>query len=165
MDFAGLINHYPDLSLQGNMPERTKESIERIASMLDKAALYGCDGAVFCSEMKTESAYFPERQMKEGLLRSWEAIKALCAERGITFYLQNRHWIMFPNSEVMRHTEHYAINLPLRAPDGTCPLADDFARAVKRGIPVALLNYQSCHRPCKPQNKSSGLLFFFPHKP
>jgi hypothetical protein len=98
VDFTKLINHYPDLTLIGNMPERTGESIARIARVLDKAALYGCDGAVFAPQRNAENHYAKE-QGEAGLLRSWEKIGGLCRERGIPFYVQNRFDALFSERE------------------------------------------------------------------
>ena len=108
VDFTGLINHYPDLSLIGNIQERAAKSIEKIASILEKARLYGAEGAIFTSHRNAENEYTHEQGI-EGLKKSFEEIGRICGEYGITMYLQNRHEAIH-GPAIKEIADNYAVN-------------------------------------------------------
>lgn len=109
VDFTGMINHFPDFSLIGNIPERAEDSINRITSILDKAQFYGTEAIIVTSQRNAENEYTHE-QAKEGLKKSFEQIERICTERGITMYAQNRHSTIYNSGEIKTVADHYAVN-------------------------------------------------------
>lgn len=88
VDFSGLINHYPDLSLIRNIKGRTEESVSRIERVLNKAALYGCRKAILSLHRNAENKVTPETA-QENLNQTFGEITALAKALRITVYLQN----------------------------------------------------------------------------
>lgn len=109
VDFSGMINHFPDFSLIGNIAERTEKSIDKIAEILDKAHLYGVEAAIFTSHRLAENEYTVEQGI-QGLKKSFEQIDRICMERGVTMYVQNRHETLLPSGEIRSIANHYAVN-------------------------------------------------------
>lgn len=89
VDFTRMINHYPDLSLIGNLDYRYAEAMRKIEQILDKASVYTCRGALFTAQRNAENEYTAE-QARNGLIHAAKMIGQLCAARGIGFILQNR---------------------------------------------------------------------------
>ena len=117
VDFSGMINHFPDFSLLWNLPERTKESIRKIVEILDKARLCGAEAAVFTSHRQAENEYTPE-QARDGLKKSFDQIEKICAERGMTMYVQNRSGTLHSPGEIKDMVNHYAVNTAYAQAEG-----------------------------------------------
>ncbi len=90
IDFTRMLNHFPDLSIIGNFPNRTKTSIERIKRILTAASRYHCEGAVFSLHRNAENEY-SHQQAIDGALDSLNKINEICNELNIKFFIQNRN--------------------------------------------------------------------------
>ncbi|MCL2815191.1 MAG: hypothetical protein FWD23_11385 [Oscillospiraceae bacterium] len=117
IDFTGMINHFPDFSLIGNIPERAEESINRITSVLDKAQLYSAEAIFVTSQRNAENEYTHE-QAKAGIKQSFKQIERICSERGMTMYLQNRHDAIYNAGEIKTIADHYAVNTAFAQVEG-----------------------------------------------
>ena len=109
VDFSGMINHFPDLSLIWNVSERSDASVKKITEILDKARLYGAKAAIFTSQRLAENEY-TEKQGIQGLKKSFEQIERICAERAIAMYVQNRPDTLLASGEIRKIAAHYAVN-------------------------------------------------------
>lgn len=89
VDFTKLLNHYPDLTIIGNYPNRTRKAVERLKAVLLKAKLYGCDGAIFAVHRNAENECLFD-DAKKSLYEVMREMKAFCDEEGIPAYMNNR---------------------------------------------------------------------------
>ncbi|MCL1794107.1 MAG: hypothetical protein FWG34_09575 [Oscillospiraceae bacterium] len=117
VDISGMINHFPDFSLIGNIPERAEESIRKITEILDKACLYGAEAAIFSSQRNAENEY-TQQQGEQGLEKSFEQIEKICDERGIAMYLQNRPNSLHNSGKIKELANRYALNTAYAQAEG-----------------------------------------------
>ncbi|MCL2518261.1 MAG: hypothetical protein FWF15_06825 [Oscillospiraceae bacterium] len=116
-DFTSMINHYPDLSLIGNIPGRTEEAMDRIAAILDKAKLYEAEAAVFTLQRNAENEWTGE-QCRQGLEKSIAQIQKLCDERGIIMYVQNRPYTSQNSWGIKDNVKNFAVNTAFAKVEG-----------------------------------------------
>ena len=91
VDFGDLINHYPDLSLIGNIEGREEEALERVGKILDKAKEYLCDGIILCPQRNAENEYSVE-EASAGFERISGEIRAMAEAKGIRVLMKNRRY-------------------------------------------------------------------------
>lgn len=89
VDFTRMLNHFPDLTIIGNFPKRTEESVRRIEKILRRAQKYGCEGAIFTLHRNAENEYTQE-QAVNGAKKTLTQIAALSRELSIKPYFANR---------------------------------------------------------------------------
>jgi sugar phosphate isomerase/epimerase len=89
VDFIGLLNYYPKLTLIENLPERRDESIRVITGILDKMQPLGLTRALFALHRNSENNFGLE-QARQSFASSLSLIADLARERGITVYLSTR---------------------------------------------------------------------------
>jgi hypothetical protein len=94
-----MINHFPDLTIIGNFPNRTKNSIDRIKHILTAASKYRCEGAVFSLQRNAENEYSHEQAIN-GAIESLRKIKDICAELKITSFVQNRNILISTDEQL-----------------------------------------------------------------
>lgn len=90
IDFTRMLNHFPDLTIIGNFPNRTKVSIERIRRILNSAANYRCNGAIFSLQRNAENEYSHEQAI-QGCMDSLRRISEICSGLQIKAFVQNRN--------------------------------------------------------------------------
>jgi hypothetical protein len=95
VDFSEMINHYPDLSLIGNIPSQQKESMSRIGNILKKAALYGCRAVVVGPHRNSECSWTRE-EAELGFIASFNQITRMAAKLKIKTYFRNAKTFMKP---------------------------------------------------------------------
>jgi hypothetical protein len=121
VDFTRMINHFPDLSLIGNLDYRYEEAMNRIGRILDKVALYDCRGALFTAQRNAENEYSME-QAKQGLMKAFGQISQLCDARGIRFLLQNRPTIVKADELLAYKAQSPDLRLAINAAYAACEL-------------------------------------------
>lgn len=89
VDFIGLLNYYPKLTLIENVPSRCEESIQAITGIFDKMGLLGMDKALFAMHRNSENNFSLD-QARQSFASSFSRLADLAAERGITLYLTTR---------------------------------------------------------------------------
>ena len=90
VDFTRMLDHVPNLTIIGNFPHRTENSVGRIISILDKAEKYGCSGAVFAFHRNAENEYSVQKA-KDGSVKVLKRLNSECEKRGIKQYIINRN--------------------------------------------------------------------------
>lgn len=90
IDFTRMLNHFPDLTILGNFPNRTKASVERIGRILNTASNYSCKGAIFTLQRNAENEYSHEQAI-QGCMESLRRISEICSGIQIKFLVQNRN--------------------------------------------------------------------------
>lgn len=89
VDFIGLLNYYPTLTLIDNIASRCEESIQAIVGVFDKMKLLGMGEALFALHRNSENNFSLE-QARQSFSSSYSRLADLAAERGITLYLTTR---------------------------------------------------------------------------
>jgi hypothetical protein len=88
IDFSGLMNHYPDISLLDNIAGRYASNMALIERALDKAAIYGCKKAVISLHRNAEN-HMTGEYADACFAKTIGAIAGQCRQRGMALYVQN----------------------------------------------------------------------------
>ncbi|MHB1153006.1 MAG: hypothetical protein ACYCWE_18245 [Eubacteriales bacterium] len=99
VDFTRMINHFPDLSIIGNFPNRTNKSIDRIKRILTAASKYRCEGAIFSLQRNAENEYSREQAIN-GTIESLRKINEICIEIKIPAFIQNRNILISTDEQL-----------------------------------------------------------------
>lgn len=121
VDFTRMINHFPDLSLIGNLDYRYEEAMSRIGRILDKASRYDCRGALFTAQRNAENEYSLD-QARQGLMKAFGQVGDLCAGRGIPFLVQNRPTIVKADELLAYKANHPEARLAINTAYAMCEL-------------------------------------------
>ena len=150
IDFSGIIDHFPNLSLIGNIEERTRESLAGIEAVIEKGCAYGLEAIIVTAQRLCENQYTME-QGKQGLKDSLDAIERMCEARGINMVMQNKSNTLLDSGGFMTYSKHYAINTANARVEGydykndlpgasvlllSAPLADEFGQLYAANKPI-----------------------------
>lgn len=144
VDFTEMLNHFPGLSLIGNIEYRDAEAMRRIERILDAVALYDVKGVIIAPHRNAENEY-TEEQAVEGFARSVERIGAMCAARSLPLLVRNR-----PMARDMREAGFgYALDAASQLCEGqddfaestaalllSCPRRDDYGQMYCMNLPI-----------------------------
>jgi sugar phosphate isomerase/epimerase len=89
VDFIGLLNFYPNLTLIGNIEARRDESMRIITSIFDKMHYFGIDKALFSLHRNAENNFTAE-QAAVSFENSFSELADLAAARGIQVFVVPR---------------------------------------------------------------------------
>jgi hypothetical protein len=89
VDFIGLLNYYPKLTLIENMKSRAEESIRTIGEIFARMKILGFDKALFALHRNSENNYTLE-QAEWSFLNSYTELADMAAGLGIELYLAGR---------------------------------------------------------------------------
>ncbi len=163
VDFTGLLDHYPNISLLYNIPGRTEEGLNRIRSILHKAEYYSTTKAILSFQRHAENALSIEKA-EEHFRRALTEIAAMAEEKGITLYLQNSRSLKehtsfstfkearetaqqlgFKSALNVGHSLALGENLETAAPDGillNAPMKDVFGQMTDAHLPIYQSEYK-----------------------
>ena len=120
VDFSALLNFYPGLTLIDNIPSRWERSRADIASVLEKASLFGCRDAILSLHRNAENHVTAE-EAEAMFRRNVAEVAGMAASLGMTLHLANNPWRRFRRT--MRETIEFvkAVNASnLRPALNTC---------------------------------------------
>ena len=89
VDFVGLLNYYPKLTLIENLEYRQRDSIQAIAEIFNKMRLLGMDKALFALHRNSENSYTLD-QAKQSFLNSYTELADIALDQNITLYIMSR---------------------------------------------------------------------------
>ena len=89
VDFIGLLNFYPDLTLIGNIESRRDRSVETIDEIFGKMRLFGIEKALFAFHRNAENNYTLD-QARNSFLDTFTILADRAASRGISLCISTR---------------------------------------------------------------------------
>lgn len=88
VDFSGMMNHYPDMSLLNNMPEKYAGNMELMEGLMRKAEKLNAEYAIFISQRNAENHLTPEDGLKL-VQESISKLSAMAKAHGLKPLMQN----------------------------------------------------------------------------
>jgi len=89
VDFTPMLNHYPDLSVFQNLPDKYEETIKRIRNIIHKASCFDTTALIFSLHCKAECS-LSTAEAEEQFIGFMTEICGIAEAGGLNIYFQNR---------------------------------------------------------------------------